>query len=51
MEANQINDPLKKTRDVRDVGHYSSGNTEITIKDRNEISYVLSIIKQAYEKS
>jgi predicted transport protein len=40
----------KKARDVKDIGHYSSGETEITIKDRNEISYILSIIKQAYEK-
>jgi predicted transport protein len=40
----------KKARDVKGIGHYSSGETEITIKDRNEISYILSIIKQAYEK-
>jgi predicted transport protein len=40
----------KKARDVKDTGHYSSGETEITIKDRNEISNILSIIKQAYEK-
>jgi predicted transport protein len=51
VEANEINDHLKKARDVKNVGHYSSGNTEITIKDRNEISYVLSLIKQAYERS
>jgi predicted transport protein len=50
IETHEVNDPLKKTRDVKDIGHYSSGNTEITIKDRNEISYVVSIIKQAYEK-
>jgi predicted transport protein len=51
IEMNQINDPLKKARDVKDIGHYSSGKTEITIKDRSEIPYVLPIVKQAYEKS
>ena len=51
IEMNQINDPLRKVRDVKNIGHYSSGNTEITIKDRNEISYALTLIKQAYEKS
>jgi predicted transport protein len=51
VEINQINDPLNKARDVKDVGHYSSGKTEITIKDRNEISYALTLIKQAYERS
>ena len=29
---NQINDPLKKARDVKDIGHYSSGETEIKLK-------------------
>jgi predicted transport protein len=46
----QINDPLKKARDVKDIGHYSSGETEIIINDRDEISYALTLIKQAYEK-
>jgi predicted transport protein len=36
VKVNQINDPLKKARDVENIGHYSSGDTEITIKDRNE---------------
>jgi predicted transport protein len=51
IEMNQINDPLKKARDVKDIGHYSSGKTEITIKDSGEISYALTLIKQAYERS
>jgi predicted transport protein len=41
---------LKKVRDIRNVGHYSSGETEVTINDINEIPYALSIIRQAYEK-
>jgi predicted transport protein len=48
---NQINDPLKKARDVKDIGHYSSGKTEIRINERNEISYALTLIQQAYERS
>ena len=51
IETNEINDPLKKARDVKDIGHYSTGKTEITIKDRSEIQYVLPLVKQAYEKS
>jgi predicted transport protein len=31
--TNEINDLLKKARDVKDIGHYSTGETEITIKD------------------
>lgn len=51
VEIDQVNDPLKKTRDVRDIGHYSSSKTEITIKEKSEIPYALSLIKQAYERS
>jgi predicted transport protein len=35
VEMDQVNDPLKKARDVRDIGHYSSGKTEITINERS----------------
>jgi predicted transport protein len=51
IEINQINDPLKKARDVKDIGHYSSGKTEIIIAYSGELSYVLSLIKQTCERS
>jgi len=51
IDFSDIQDPLKKTRDVTEVGHYSHCNTEVTITDLGEISYVLTLIKQAYEKS
>jgi predicted transport protein len=51
IEINQINDPLKKARDVKDIGRYSSGKTEIIIADRSELPYVVTLIKQAYEIS
>ena len=51
VEIYHANDPLKKARNVKDIGHYSSGKTEITIKEKSEIPYALSLIKQAYERS
>ena len=47
IEIDQVDDPLKKSRDVKDIGHYSSGKTEITIKEKSEIPYALSLIKPA----
>lgn len=47
----EIQDPLKKARDVSKVGHYSHGNTEVIIMKPDEIPYVSTLIKQAYEKS
>jgi predicted transport protein len=51
IEPDEINDPLKIARDVKDVGQHSSGNTKIIINDKSEIPYALSLIKQAYERS
>ena len=51
VEVDQVNDPLKKARDVKDIGHYSSGKTEIIIKEKSEIPYALSLIKQAYGRT
>jgi predicted transport protein len=42
---------MKKARDVKKIGHYSHGDTEIVISERSEIPYTLSLIKQAYERS
>jgi predicted transport protein len=51
IDISQLQDPLKRARDVKEVGHYSSGDTEIVLSERDEIPYALSLIKQAYEKS
>jgi len=51
IKIGQVDDPLKKARDVKDVGHYSSGKTEIIIKEKGDIPYALSLMKQAYERS
>jgi predicted transport protein len=51
IKLSQLRDPLKKGRDVRNIGHYSPGNTELTITKKDEIPYVLDLVKQVYEKS
>ena len=51
IEIDKINDPLRKARDVKDIGHHSTGNIELTITEKSEIPYVLSVIKQAYERN
>lgn len=51
VKIDQLQDPLKKLRDVEWIGHYSTGKTEIIITDRNDISYCIPFIKQTYERS
>ena len=48
VKVNQINDPLKKARDVENIGHYSSGDTEITIKDINAIRILFTVFYLVY---
>ena len=50
INFSDIQDPLKKARDVTKVGHHSHGNTEVTITEPGEIPYTLTLLKQAYEK-
>lgn len=51
IALSQLRDPLKKGRDVKNVGHNSPGDTELTIAKKDEIPYLLALVKQAYEKS
>ena len=51
IDISQLQDPLKRARDVRKIGHYSSGDTEIVLSERDGIPYALSLIKQAYERN
>jgi len=46
IEIDQVDDPLKKSRDVKDIGHYSSGKTEVIIKGKSEIPNALSLINK-----
>jgi predicted transport protein len=45
---NHVNDPLKK---AKDYAKFSGKIIEITIKDRDEIPYALTLIEQAYERN
>jgi len=51
IKINQLQDPLKKARDVKNIGYYPHGNTEVVISDNNHIQYAITLIKGAYERS
>jgi len=39
------------TRDVRTIGHYGMGDTEITLSDVSQLDYALRLIEASYRKS
>lgn len=51
VDPSQLQDPFNKVRDVSNIGHYFSGNSEIIVSNPSDIPVALSLIKQVYEKS
>lgn len=51
MPKGSLNVPKEFTRDVSNIGHWGNGDYDLTISNEQEIDYVLSLIKQSYEKS
>jgi len=50
MRFDEINDPMNLCKDVTDKGRWGNGDVEVGIASLDEIDYVLSLIKQAFEK-
>ena len=50
MPKGSLNDPKEFTRDVSNIGHFGNGDYDLTISNEQEIDYVLSLIKQSYDK-
>lgn len=51
LEIHHVSDPLGLCRDVRNVGHYGAGKTEIILRNFNDLEAVFELIRQAYKKS
>ena len=51
IKNNLLNDPRQMARDVSKIGHWGTGNYEIILKDSDNIGYVLSLIRQAYDQN
>lgn len=50
LKKGELNDPLGLTEDISSKGHWGSGDYRITIKQEDELEYVISLIKQSYNK-
>jgi len=51
LDIHQLSAPLSLCRDVRTVGHYGTGKTEIVLKRFDELEGVFDVIRQAYKIS
>lgn len=51
LKIGNLNDNLNVSRDVSKVGHWGVGDHEIKIKNDEKFEYIMSLIRQSYEKS
>jgi predicted transport protein len=47
----KLNDPQKVARDVSEIGHWGTGNYEITVDENTKIQKIWDLITQAYEQN
>jgi predicted transport protein len=55
MKNGTLNDPQKVEREMAKfdrskIGHWRNGDYEVKTKKQTDIGYVLSLIRQSYEK-
>lgn len=51
LSKGELSDPNKFARDVSEVGHWGNGDYEIHLSHSEELSYLLTLVKQSYEKN
>ncbi len=50
LSFDEIDDPKGLCRDVSGVGRWGNGDVEVTISSVDQIEYIMSLIKQSFEK-
>jgi predicted transport protein len=51
LKKGNLNDPKKIARDVSNVGHWGNGDYEIKLENSSDLGYVLTLIRQSYDKN
>ncbi len=49
ISKNELDDPLDKTRDVTDIGHYGTGQVDLKIYKEEEVDYVMRLVEQSFQ--
>jgi len=51
LRKGELDDPKQITKDVSYKGHWGNGDYVLRIKDDKDFDYILSLIKQSYDKN
>ena len=50
LKKGELDDPLRKTEDLSDKGHWGNGDYKLLVKSEDDLEYGISLIKQSYNK-
>lgn len=50
LKKGELEDPLSKTEDVSEKGHWGNGDYKFLVKSEGDIEYCISLIKQSFNK-
>lgn len=50
LKKGELEDPLSKTEDVSEKGHWGNGDYKFLVKSEGDIEYGISLIKQSFNK-
>jgi predicted transport protein len=51
LDYNNIQNPANNLRDVSNIGHYGTGDTEVIIKNLEDLETVKSLVEESYNNS
>ena len=51
LKKGTLNDPKKICRDVSNIGHWGNGDYEIKLEGSKDFGYILSLIRQSYDRN
>lgn len=51
LKKGNLSDPKNIARDVSNVGHWGNGDYEIKLENSSNLGYVLTLIRQSYDKN
>ena len=50
LQFHELNDPRHMAKDVTNLGRWGNGDAEVRLTDPGEIHYVMSLVRQAFER-
>lgn len=50
LDFHELHDPREMAKDVTNLGRWGNGNVEVSLESKQEIPYVMGLVRQAFEK-